>query len=79
MAATPSPPSLYPVCGGRRVASILYGLTDFTPELERELDEGRVVLGGCCVFGDDPEWRCGDCGRRWGRREWPEPPVEVSV
>jgi hypothetical protein len=50
----------------------MYGLPEFSPELERELDEGRVVLGGCCVFGDDPEWQCTDCGHRWGRVEWPE-------
>lgn len=26
------------------------------------MDEGRVVLGGCCITGDDPAWRCVVCG-----------------
>jgi hypothetical protein len=26
---------------------------------------GEIVLGGCCVSGDDPEWFCRDCGWAW--------------
>jgi hypothetical protein len=59
-------PTECPACGGPRVASILYGLPDFSPELDRELDAGRIVLGGCIVCDDDPEWACEDCGHRWG-------------
>jgi hypothetical protein len=61
-----------PVCRSSRVARILYGLPMFTPELNRDLEEGRTVLAGCCVFGDDPEWVCLTCGHRWGRIEWPD-------
>ncbi len=48
-------------CGSPRVAEIIYGLPAFTPELEQALDAGRAILGGCCVTGDDPRWRCLDC------------------
>jgi hypothetical protein len=41
----------------------------FTPALERELDSQRTVLGGCVVFGDDPEWHCVQCGHRWDKVE----------
>ena len=60
-------PSDCPACRSPRVAGILYGLPIFTPELQQELDQGKTVLGGCCVFGDDPQWECQACGHRWGR------------
>ena len=30
-------------------------------------DEERayIVLGGCCVTEDDPEWHCKDCDHEW--------------
>jgi hypothetical protein len=53
-------------CGSSRQALIVYGLPEFTDELRARLDAGSVVLGGCCVSGEDPEWRCLDCRREWG-------------
>lgn len=58
-----------------------YGLPVFTPELERDVKEGRTVLGGCVISGDDPEWRCTDCGTqvwlsRSGRRDSQRNPEE---
>lgn len=76
MDARPEKPTACPSCGGPRVAEILYGLPHFTPELERALDEGQIVLGGCCVFGEDPRWQCADCGHSWGRLEWGDPAEE---
>lgn len=55
-----------PQCGGSNVAEILWGLPVFNEELERKLDEGSIVLGGCCITGDDPEWRCNNCGCEFG-------------
>jgi hypothetical protein len=60
-------PSECPACHAPRVARIQYGLPVFTPELEQELDEGRTVLGGCCIFGNDPQWECLECHHRWGQ------------
>ncbi|MEE1420718.1 MAG: hypothetical protein UF218_03415 [Eggerthellaceae bacterium] len=34
----------------------------FDEKLEHDLDAGLIVLGGCCVTGEDPEWHCNDCG-----------------
>lgn len=61
-------PDACPKCGSERVAHILYGLPDFDPgeELERQLDAGEVVLGGCMVSGDDFACRCVECGHEWG-------------
>jgi hypothetical protein len=69
-------PASCPACGSPRVASILYGLAQFTPELERELAEGRVVLGGCVVFDESPKWQCAACGQQWGRLEWGPPAAD---
>ena len=46
----------------------MYGYPVFSEELQRELDEGRIVLGGCVVTGADPAQKCRDCGLRWGGR-----------
>jgi len=36
-------------------------MTD-SPELAKDLEEGKVVLGGCVVTDDSPQWRCLSCG-----------------
>jgi hypothetical protein len=43
------------------MATILFGLPDFSKRLKADLAAGRIVLGGCCVTDDDPTWRCLDC------------------
>ena len=52
-------PAACPNCGSKEVARILYGLPDFSKELEGKLDSGEVVLGGCVIFDDNPTWRGG--------------------
>ena len=54
-------PKKCPKCGCAKIASILYGMPAFSPELQMDLDERKIVLGGCCVTGDDPEWQCVEC------------------
>lgn len=41
-----------PYCGSRNIARIFRGMPTSTEELQRELDEGKVILGGCEVEGD---------------------------
>ena len=57
-----------PRCKGRNVAKIVYGCIPIDEDLEKELNEGRTVLGGCCVIGRgaDPAQACHDCGLEWG-------------
>jgi hypothetical protein len=59
------PTGACPACGSTRVARILYGLPAYDDELRRELDEGRVVLGGCCIDEDMPTRECLECGHSW--------------
>lgn len=56
-----------PKCGSEKVAEILWGMPAYSEELQYDLDEGRVVLGGCFVGedGEDPFWHCTSCGHEF--------------
>ena len=62
-------PKKCPKCGCAKIASIQYGMPAFSPELRMDLDEGKIVLGGCCVSNDDPAWQCVECGMQIYREE----------
>jgi hypothetical protein len=49
-------------CGSKRIAKILYGMPIESEELERDIERGRIVLGGCIVGKNDPVWQCVECG-----------------
>jgi hypothetical protein len=36
----------------------------FSEELQRDIESGRIVIGGCVLFGNDPPWACASCGTR---------------
>lgn len=54
-----------PKCNKTKVAKILYGMPAMSEELEKQLDEGSVVLAGCCIEGEMPRYRC-----RWCKTEF---------
>ena len=66
----PKPLGPCPSCDSPRVAWILYGypaphvFEAMTEEFPRrgEVNGRLFVLGGCCVFDDQPAWKCLDCG-----------------
>ncbi len=45
------------------VIPIIYGLP--APEAFEEEKKGKLVLGGCCVGPDSPDWYCKSCGEEW--------------
>jgi hypothetical protein len=49
-------------CRSSTIAPILYGLPAMDDALERKLEEGRLVIGGCLIGMDDPAWQCTTCG-----------------
>jgi len=49
-------------CFTRSIAEILYGFPAHDEEMERDIAEGRLVLGGCLIGMDDPAWQCTTCG-----------------
>ena len=54
-------PRSCPNCHSPRIAEILYGLPSFSEQLDKDIKEGRVVLGGCCISDNDPDYKCMDC------------------
>ena len=54
-------PKKCPKCGSLIVARILYGFPAYSEELEADMKAGRVAIGGCCITGDDPAWKCMEC------------------
>ena len=52
-----------PYCQSDKVAKIFYGLPIFTEQLQKDLDDNKVVLGGCML---EPEDRiCLNCNKSW--------------
>ncbi len=49
------------VCGSENIASYLYGMPVFSKKLENDIDEGKVILGGCCITDFDLSWACMNC------------------
>lgn len=54
-----------PACGSAGVARILMGLVHSDERLQKEIEEKKVILGGCIMTGDDPDYFCNDCKHRW--------------
>jgi len=65
-------PRACPECGSGPIARILYGMPSPDAKLMRDIDEGRIVLGGCCVTDNDPRWQCTACQYRFGRPKTPD-------
>jgi len=60
-----SEPRPCPKCRAIKVVPILYGEpTSEAGDLEAK---GDLVLGGCCITGDDPRWRCLACSTDFRR------------
>jgi hypothetical protein len=63
-----------PACGATDVVPIVYGYP--SPELTAESLRGEVVLGGCLVGEESPEYECRACGRPL---PWSRPRAEVGA
>lgn len=60
------PRRICPRCGSKKTAKILYGMPAMSPELQEQLDQGEVVLGGCCITNCDPVYYCNKCKKDFG-------------
>lgn len=52
-------PKKCPKCKSENLAPIKYGLPG--PEMMREAQEGKIILGGCVVSDKSPKWACREC------------------
>ena len=50
-----------PECGGSKVAEIVCGYQSSDWDWEKDVDSGKVVLGGCCIPPDPHSWQCRSC------------------
>lgn len=53
-----------PACESATLRPIIYGLVT-GGELREKADRGEIVLGGCQVSEDAPDWKCIGCGARF--------------
>jgi hypothetical protein len=65
--AVPFPPC--PACGSRDALTIEYGYPSV--EMGQAAERGEIVLGGCLVGAESPDYECRDCHAPlpWVRRE----------
>jgi hypothetical protein len=54
-------PAQCPVCGSEKIATYLRGMPCYSKQLQNDIDEGRIILGGCCISEDDPFCVCTGC------------------
>ena len=52
-----------PSCKSEQVIPIVYGYPG--ADLAEEAKKGLVELGGCCVDGNDPNWKCNACAKEY--------------
>lgn len=45
-------------CNSSRIAKIQYGYPIYDDKMEKDISDERIVLGGCCVKDDDPDYHC---------------------
>lgn len=58
-----------PKCGSQDTAYILWGYVPNVNDLKHDLDNKKVVLGGCLVSDHDPYRECNDCFHRWEKND----------
>ncbi len=40
-------------------------MPEMDEKLEQDVKNGEIIIGGCCVTIEDPEWHCNDCNYDW--------------
>ena len=55
-------PGKCPHCGGK-VVPIVYGGP--APEMMADAERGKIILGGCCISPNSPDYACTVCGQRF--------------
>ena len=55
-------PEICPSCGFYPVGEIIYGYPVWDEVQQRGVEEGSIIIGGCCMFDGQPQWACKNCG-----------------
>jgi hypothetical protein len=58
-----------PKCKSKDITENVYGLISESgmKALEKELEDGKVRLGGCCIGESSKRFACNGCFYEWGR------------
>lgn len=59
--------NICPKCGSKDILDIVYGMPSYY--LFKEAEENKVVLGGCVIGFNDPEFHCNNCGFEWSKED----------
>ena len=62
-------PAKCPACGSSKIVTYLYGEPAYSEELMNDIKAGKVILGGFCIKGYDPDWECSECKSEIFRQE----------
>lgn len=55
-----------PECSSSAGVAIAYGMPG--PDLVEAAKDGRIALGGCVIFEDQPDRRCLACDHQWSEQ-----------
>tara|TARA_Y100001968_G_scaffold37621_1_gene28854 strand:- start:720 stop:989 length:270 start_codon:yes stop_codon:yes gene_type:complete len=70
-----SKPRKCPKCGNAPVGTILWGMPCMDSKLQESIDAGKIIIGGCCLSGDDATWECSKCHQQF----WKPIPEEKLI
>ena len=56
-----------PICGSSNVGEYLFGYPAYSYELEEKVNNGEIILGGCCIAEDSPKYHCNECEEDFGK------------
>lgn len=62
-----------PSCGSKDTAKILWGMPAMTYELQEQIDNNKVYLGGCCILVPTPTHHCNTCQKDFGGNYFVDP------
>ena len=58
-----------PKCLSIDIAEFLYGMPVNSPELEDDLKNKKIIIGGCVLLDEYPQWHCNDCKYEWSDKD----------
>lgn len=58
-----------PKCNSKNIGNYLYGYPDFNEKMQKKIDEGKIIIRGCCINGGEPLYHCNECKHDWGELE----------
>ncbi len=54
-----------PECHSTDIAKILYGMPVMNEKMQKDISNGKIVLGGCCLDESNPVYHCNKCGHEF--------------